>query len=275
MNDIGSIFKEFNDLFGGILGKCPEPPKHLPLRILGLSGSPLPDEIRKAYRAKLLETHPDLRPAFDNSEYQEMAEKGRGDLPDVQELVWARDCALKHAPEPKPVTGNQGIMMEPLTNVTSTPYKPRKTFKSKQGEPQVCRFCGEEIKPIRIYQKGRYWGQSVYCDSCMEKEKQKVKNWNWDKHYKHCAFCNVWFGNSGFQIIKYCNRDCAVSAETARQRKARERRRSNIVCLECGEKFTPKRRDAKYCKAICKQRAFRKRQDIKLVDSISQLRDTA
>lgn len=53
---------------------------------------------------------------------------------------------------------------------------------------------------------------------------------------------------------KYCGyKSCFFAA----QRKKRESLRADTVCLTCGEKFTPKRNDAKYCCNACRQKAYR------------------
>jgi hypothetical protein len=36
-------------------------------------------------------------------------------------------------------------------------------------------------------------------------------------------------------------------------------RRQDLVCQCCGEKFTPKRADARYCSNACRQKVYRKR----------------
>ena len=246
--NFGSIFKELDDIFGGLLGRWPQPPKHLPLRILELSGDPWPDEIRKAYRAKLLDAHPDLRPAFDNPEYQEMAQKGRGDLSDIQELVWARDCALRQAPGKRPVTDSvSNIDNKPIR---VTPSKPdREYFDNEPGKPRICRLCGKQIEPIRIATSK--W-PVLFCDDCV---KTKHENW-W---YQRCRGCGVWMNRDR---EKYCCSECQREAEARRKREHRQQWRMNKTCPICGEKFTPKRADAKYCSAACRQRAFRKRQVI-------------
>jgi len=257
--ELGSIFKDedvWGD-FGGIFGLWPQPPKHLPLRILGLSGAPWPDEIRKAYREKLFMAHPDLRPAFENPEYQEIAQKGRGDLPDIQELVWARDCALRQAPKPKPVTTNGGDKMERTANVTSTVK--REYFDREPGEPRVCRLCGKEIEPKRL---ARIYGdQTVFCDECAEKDKEeyKKKGWrDWNNFHQRCGNCGVWT-MAGYRSSRYCSWECQRQADAARRRQYRELRRSNRICAECGNRFTPRRADGKYCSPACRQRAYRKR----------------
>lgn len=252
--DFGSIFKDVEDIFGSFFGELrfwPQPPKHLPLRILGLSGDPWPNEIKSAYHAKLLAAHPDLRPAFDNPEYQEMAQKGRGDLPDIQELVWTRDCALRQAPRPKPVTDNGNPHGEETINVTPTIAlrKSSKLFEAKIGEPEICCYCGGELKPpIRI--RKRWKRQRFICDSCAEENGLK-----WDR----CLNCGVLMSRRNHQKAKYCCYECKATSKAKLKRERRLRQRTNRVCPECGKKFTPRRGDAKYCSPACRQRAHRKR----------------
>lgn len=259
--DFGSIFEEVASCFDTLLGRWPQPPKHLPLRILGLSGNPWPDEIKKAYREKLFAAHPDLRPAFDNPEYQEMAQKGRGDLPDIQELVWARDCALRQAPKPNsetdtvhlPLDGGLDVILERMMRQKQRPG-PR-VFESEVGTPRICCLCGGELPlPHRItrqWHRGRLRQPRLYCDACIEKQPKENTSW-----LKRCPACGVWMLS---RRHRYCSEECGRSAKAARQRKGRERRRSNRRCAECGRRFTPQRADGKYCSPACRQRAFRKR----------------
>ncbi|OKO83156.1 hypothetical protein AC629_22920 [Bradyrhizobium sp. NAS80.1] len=55
----------------------------------------------------------------------------------------------------------------------------------------------------------------------------------------------------GRKIIA-CSDRCAQ-----RERRQRHRQRSRAVCI-CGIRFVPKRRDAKFCSAACKQKAYRR-----------------
>lgn len=256
----GSIFKDFEDLIGDFLGtgRSPKPPKHLPLRILGLSGDPWPDEIRSAYRAKLLATHPDLKPAFENPDFQEMAQKSRGKLPDIQELVWARDCALAQAPKPKPVTDDKPGIMGTPSGVTELLHRPRppapERFNAEVGKPRVCWMCGKQIEPMRLEQK--YGDQRVICDACGEAEQKNRDDWGWNYYHRRCAACGVWT-EAGWQTSKYCSYECSRVAESKRRRERRKRQRADRVCPVCRKQFTPKRSDGKYCSAVCRQRAFR------------------
>lgn len=247
--NLGSIFESFEDFFGILTGSWPQPPKHLPLRILDLSGDSSAEEIKKAYRIKLLEAHPDLQPAFENPEYREIAQEGRKDMPDIQELVWARDCALRKAF--KPVTTTSGITMGHVASVTPR----REYFDSKAGEPRVCWLCGKVLKPERPTPK--YRAQTVYCDPCIEKEeKENEKNKYWSRYHQRCPGCGVWT-SAGWLTSRYCSDECRRSVEATRGRERRKRRRADRVCLTCGEKFTPGRSDGKYCSSACRQRAYR------------------
>ena len=59
---------------------------------------------------------------------------------------------------------------------------------------------------------------------------------------------------------KYCHSYwCGNQANNRRQREYRQMRRQDLVCQCCGEKFTPKRADARYCSNACRQKDYRKR----------------
>ena len=59
---------------------------------------------------------------------------------------------------------------------------------------------------------------------------------------------------------KYCHSYwCGNQANNRRQREYRQMRRQDLVCQCYGEKFTPKRADARYCSNACRQKDYRKR----------------
>ena len=59
---------------------------------------------------------------------------------------------------------------------------------------------------------------------------------------------------------KYCHSYwCGNQANNRRQREYRQIHRQDLVCQCCGEKFTPKRADARYCSNACRQKDYRKR----------------
>ena len=56
---------------------------------------------------------------------------------------------------------------------------------------------------------------------------------------------------------KYCHSYwCGNQANNRRQREYRQMRRQDLVCQCCGEKFTPKRADARYCSNACRQKDY-------------------
>ena len=56
---------------------------------------------------------------------------------------------------------------------------------------------------------------------------------------------------------KYCHSYwCGNQANNRRQREYRQMRRQDLVCQCCGEKFTPKRADARYCSNACRQKSI-------------------
>jgi hypothetical protein len=56
------------------------------------------------------------------------------------------------------------------------------------------------------------------------------------------------------RAVSTCSDHCAKQARNARRRKSKP-----TTCAGCGETFVPKRSDAKFCSAACKQRAYRQR----------------
>jgi predicted nucleic acid-binding Zn ribbon protein len=232
---LGGMFDDLAQLFG--VGSWPEPPDHLPLRILGLSEGASREAVVKAFRKKLLEIHPDLRPAFENPDFREWAQAGRGDLPDVQELVWARDCALRKIPEP--VTSNGSTAVSVTKSVTDRPH-----FKAESGKAAICRNCGGELKPperINLYRRS----VELYCDACAKRE-------DWIPDHR-CVVCGVVMIGQASRCSETCDRKAASEA----RRKRRAWRRGKKICQTCGERFEPTRTDAKYCSAACRQRAYR------------------
>ena len=57
---------------------------------------------------------------------------------------------------------------------------------------------------------------------------------------------------------KYCHSYwCGNQVNNRRQREYRQMRRQDLVCQCCGEKFTPKRADARYCSNACRQKVYK------------------
>jgi hypothetical protein len=57
----------------------------------------------------------------------------------------------------------------------------------------------------------------------------------------------------------FCCEVCKLQAVNADARQKRALTRNTMPCEGCGETFEPKRTDARYCSAACRQRVYRKR----------------
>jgi hypothetical protein len=131
-----------DDIFGFIFGASP-PPVSLVLRVLGLDAIPAShEEIKSAFRARILQVHPDIVGEKAHSEY-------------TSELVWAREVLLRKVAD---VTAN-GVAG---VNIVS------------RHEKQVCKVCaGERLhprtgKPYLILSEayGRRLRWIGYCEAC-------------------------------------------------------------------------------------------------------------
>src|SRR5262245_52352585 len=102
MSLFGDVFGE--DMLGGLFGASgswAEPPDIVPLRILGLDARPpSQDEVRSAFRARLLLVHPDVAAYAAVPELQQAADAAAAERPEVAEVVWARDVLLRKVPAP-------------------------------------------------------------------------------------------------------------------------------------------------------------------------------
>jgi len=56
-----------------------------------------------------------------------------------------------------------------------------------------------------------------------------------------------------------CSLECRQAIHNATFRKRHPVWRIKRTCHDCGETFTPKRRDSKFCSVACKQHAYRQR----------------
>lgn len=82
--------------------------------------------------------------------------------------------------------------------------------------------------------------KSAVCNGC---SRQIISA---DEHWRSWVFRDA------------CSPACTAGRNNARRRKRRAQRRGTVTC-DCGTQFTPKRADARYCSAACKQRIYRKR----------------
>ena len=100
----------------------------------------------------------------------------------------------------------------------------------------------------------RGWTLNSYCDDC-------VGNWHpsWRQYRREpapcAAGCGVLVSHWYYHAITTCSLRCTEVA--ARDR--RQASRTEKACLVCGESFTPKRQDGRYCSNACRQDAYRQR----------------
>ena len=97
-----------------------------------------------------------------------------------------------------------------------------------------------------------------------------VTNEEWEQNnqdYLKESYEETGFTTGGYAIRKLICGGCGRvfyttiynQANNRRQREYRQMRRQDLVCQRCGEKFTPKRADARYCSNACRQKGYRKR----------------
>ena len=209
--------------FGSMFESWPEPPETIPLQILGLKPSPSQRDIKSAFRAKVIEAHPDLKYAFELPAFRQAAEKHKGNLPEIRELVWARDVLIRMAPA-EPIVTADGVPTShyryPLPQTRECP----KCQKQSKWCASECDHCG-------------YWFQR--CPKCGGESR---------------GWMVAWRG----QFAGWCVK-CRTEGENERRRELRRRRRANRTCRVCGSTFTPKRSDGRYCSPSCRQRGYRER----------------
>jgi len=135
-------------------------------------------------------------------------------------------------------------------------------------EPGRCQGCGHEFAPDEIAyvarttredpwsRHGYGWGHESYCADC-------VKGWHpswWQvaqqKQPRPCVTCGQPMVSFGlWSAAKTCSRQC--SWHRPRTHVEHEPR----ACEHCGEEFTPKRSDARFCSVRCRVAAHRGKAD--------------
>ncbi len=147
-----------------------------------------------------------------------------------------------------------------------------------------CHLCDRSIEPGDLIVRHRYktkprrgetpagprWVQKGYgspigvmCKEChVKREKGRRYKESEDPFYglieRQCAYCGrVIWNYPGLQYNKYdlCSEQCRNKLRTI-NRRVKPR---TVACEVCGEKFHPKRKDAKTCGPACRQRRQRLR----------------
>jgi hypothetical protein len=143
-------------------------------------------------------------------------------------------------------------------------------IRDRLRSPIDCTSCEREITGIVVWH-ARLLAPLPFCESCfreLEAEiERRVDGWlglSPKTHQPtplHTARC-VWCGGlvAGWRRRStlsppFCSDGCQHARELVRRRVKHEPR----ACAVCGESFTPKRSDARYCSPTCRQRAHRER----------------
>jgi hypothetical protein len=90
------------------------------------------------------------------------------------------------------------------------------------------------------------------CTGCVSGRSFKGRQWREPVPCNHCARPVISFRKVPRQVI--CGPECRQAI-----RNAQGRRRDGQWCRTCGQTFPPKRTDALFCSAACRQRAYRRR----------------
>lgn len=104
---------------------------------------------------------------------------------------------------------------------------------------------------------GAGWKLAAICDDCVRKYRHPSWRENRNEPIPCAGGCGVLVSHWYFPVtaIATCSKRCSRRVEVERRRVKHETRR----CEVCGEEFTPKRSDSRYCRNACRQRAYRER----------------
>lgn len=111
------------------------------------------------------------------------------------------------------------------------------------------------------------------CERCIPHSRAAaVIDWEWiAKDYGRCEYC----AREVFEVIEHsdgraygrvphprhitCSERCRDRLRSARRAAAAAEERAGRTCEACGDPFTPRRADARYCSNACRQDAYRQR----------------
>jgi hypothetical protein len=135
-----------------------------------------------------------------------------------------------------------------------------------------CSICRRELsgeEPIYVLRVGwnliwaQRFGGSILgaCANCKEHPPKGLK-WAFEElplSASPCHHCNrpVFIKRRKGSRYVVCGNRCRESVYNANARRWHRRPVQKRACSTCGEQFTPKRTDALYCSAACKQKAYR------------------
>jgi hypothetical protein len=118
----------------------------------------------------------------------------------------------------------------------------------RNAPPRKCRRCELDIPDSEV--AGRLpRGKGLGCSGCYPKAVKRIKP---------CEACGRKISQHRFCTWR-CENHYYNAPAAARRKAQRLEARLGMTCTQCGESFTPKRRDAKTCSPACKQKAYRER----------------
>jgi hypothetical protein len=111
-------------------------------------------------------------------------------------------------------------------------------------------------------QHNRKFGGTIgsICNDCLP-EFGPDESWRWHepRSCEHCQRPVVLVRRRKVPKHVVCGSDCRRALQLAAAKAKRARRRGTTTCLRCKEEFQPRRLDARYCSAACRQSAYRRR----------------
>ena len=134
----------------------------------------------------------------------------------------------------------------------------------KAKPPPKLKPCDDKLKAARCHFKEPSQEPAYPCSECVD-----------TISYYYCTSCKAeWEKRRRAER----ERDNAKQREQyARRQRWRKASMPPAICAQCERKFEPKRKDAKYCSHVCRQRAYRRRDraDMRISKANSQLEDRA
>ena len=145
----------------------------------------------------------------------------------------------------------------------------------------VCLECGERIPPgapvaimhtwevvhsVRIRRKGRWFWHHTrerrdhwLCLDCAQGNHKTENNYAETGRCEHCGR-EIRHWDFSQPMPSACCAECRRMAANKRSRERRRVTHTPMLCVVCGEMFTPTRGDAKTCSSRCRQKLYRREQ---------------
>lgn len=116
----------------------------------------------------------------------------------------------------------------------------------------VCRQCCEHKGTNRDFINGEFRTRPWLHDREMK--------WQPPQPCDQCGRPVHWSGRRRFPMHFVCSWGCQRRAWWGKSRYVPRPAPKGRACADCGKRFYPKRTDARFCSAACRQRAYRERE---------------